>query len=82
MAPGVDILETAAQSPNPMLKPPVWLDDSYVHECLKVMYATGWYQLPVCFCDITAPSPSLLVSVSKRNGLLKSGKVSTEAVSC
>ena len=37
-------------------------------------YSTRWYWLSVCFGGSTAPNSNVLVSVSKRSGLLKSAK--------
>ena len=76
----VSISETAPQLPTSVLKTPVWLNDSYIHEELKI----GLHMLPdsmdhQSFYDNTAPSPSLLVSVSKRNGFMTTAKASTGA---
>ena len=78
----VGISENAPPSPTSVLKPPVWLNDSYVHEQLKIslhMLSDGIDHQSVS-CDSTDPSPTLLVSGTKRNGLLKSPKASTGAL--
>ena len=46
----------------------------------QLAQATRWYWPSVCFCDSTAPSPSLLLSVSRRKGLLKSANSSTRGL--